>query len=39
MELFRIGMGVVGTGFAVTEASDSGGDGGVASGRTASGFE
>ncbi len=38
MELFRIGMGVIGEGLPVTETSDSGGDGGVASGSDVSGF-
>lgn len=39
MELFRIGMGVEGTGFAAIEASDKGGEGGVASGSIESAFE
>lgn len=38
MELFRLGIGVENAGFAGIDASDNGGDGGVMSGREASGF-
>jgi hypothetical protein len=38
IEVFRPGIGVLGIGFAVIEASDSGGEGGVASGSGVSGF-
>ncbi len=36
---FRRGIGVAGAGFALMDASDRGGDGGVASSRNASAFE
>lgn len=39
MEPFRVGIGVEGTGFEAIEASDSGGEGGVTSGRRDSVFE
>jgi hypothetical protein len=39
IEGFRLGMGVEGTGLAEMGASDSGGEGGVVSGRRLSAFE
>jgi hypothetical protein len=39
IEVFLFGIGVAGTGFAAIEASDKGGEGGVASGRSDSAFE
>lgn len=39
IELFRVGTGVIGTGFTDRETSDSGGDGGVESTRKASCLE